>query len=451
MGKGNRRIGSIIYSWLGLLVLIAFIVSVAAGLTLQNFIQHRQVFAELRTFINDFENNFDINNKIYEYSAVDWAINDPERADIFSSYEDNEKLETMPASNPGSLSEVSLVNKDGIVAYSSDPEMIGKDIHNDVYLSDYLVLFEGKEKYYARELDNHINPFEEDSNLKRVYAGTLSSNGEYIVLFGYDREIYGEHYKNELWKHARSIRIGITGFLMACQSDGKIAGVTYAVEDEEAGPKADLPYAGEVALPEKEDVIYETISDFYGQECYVSILKRPEYYVIAAYPVDEANALRQEYNILYVILFMSILSVLLVLIYILVKNHVVKEVRSIHGSLKRITEGNLEEKAEAKGSLEFYDLSEGINDTVSNLKDRIQAAKEQMQKEMENARKIQESAVPTVFPEDERFELFASMDTAEAVGGDFYDFFMVDDNILVMVMADVSGKGMPAALYMMRA
>ena len=55
------------------------------------------------------------------------------------------------------------------------------------------------------------------------------------------------------------------------------------------------------------------------------------------------------------------------------------------------------------------------------------------------------------FPEDERFGLFASMDTAEAVGGDFYDFFMVDDNTLCVVMADVSGKGMPAALYMMRA
>ena len=71
--------------------------------------------------------------------------------------------------------------------------------------------------------------------------------------------------------------------------------------------------------------------------------------------------------------------------------------------------------------------------------------------ELSVARDIQESAVPTVFPEDDRFELFASMDTAEAVGGDFYDFFMRDENTLVFLMADVSGKGMPAALYMMRA
>ena len=54
-------------------------------------------------------------------------------------------------------------------------------------------------------------------------------------------------------------------------------------------------------------------------------------------------------------------------------------------------------------------------------------------------------------PQFQRFELYASMNTAEAVGGDFYDFFMRDENTLVLVMADVSGKGMPAALYMMRA
>ena len=73
---------------------------------------------------------------------------------------------------------------------------------------------------------------------------------------------------------------------------------------------------------------------------------------------------------------------------------------------------------------------------------------------MENAKSIQTSIVPTTFPkyqDQEPFGLYASMDTAEAVGGDFYDFFMRDEKTLVIVMADVSGKGMPAALYMMRA
>ena len=60
--------------------------------------------------------------------------------------------------------------------------------------------------------------------------------------------------------------------------------------------------------------------------------------------------------------------------------------------------------------------------------------------------------LPTTFPfmpERSEFDLYASMDPAKEVGGDFYDFFMVDDNHLALVMADVSGKGIPAALFMM--
>ena len=65
---------------------------------------------------------------------------------------------------------------------------------------------------------------------------------------------------------------------------------------------------------------------------------------------------------------------------------------------------------------------------------------------------IQENILPKIFPylpERKEFDLYATMNAAREVGGDFYDFFMVDDDHLVMVMADVSGKGIPAALFMM--
>ena len=68
------------------------------------------------------------------------------------------------------------------------------------------------------------------------------------------------------------------------------------------------------------------------------------------------------------------------------------------------------------------------------------------------ATKIQANMLPNTFPflpERTEFDLYASMTPAKDVGGDFYDFFMVDDNHLAMVMADVSGKGVPAALFMM--
>ncbi|MBE6029218.1 MAG: serine/threonine-protein phosphatase [Clostridiales bacterium] len=74
------------------------------------------------------------------------------------------------------------------------------------------------------------------------------------------------------------------------------------------------------------------------------------------------------------------------------------------------------------------------------------------QTELNMATEIQGSMLPSIFPafpEREEFELYASMDPAKEVGGDFYDFFMVDDDHLGVVIADVSGKGVPAALFMM--
>ncbi len=74
------------------------------------------------------------------------------------------------------------------------------------------------------------------------------------------------------------------------------------------------------------------------------------------------------------------------------------------------------------------------------------------QTELNMATEIQTSMLPSIFPpfpNRSEFDIYASMDPAKEVGGDFYDFFMIDDDHLGMVIADVSGKGVPAALFMM--
>ncbi len=81
---------------------------------------------------------------------------------------------------------------------------------------------------------------------------------------------------------------------------------------------------------------------------------------------------------------------------------------------------------------------------------RLTAERERIAAELELAAKIQLDMLPTGFPEHSKFELFASMTPAREVGGDFYDYFMADDDHLCLVIADVSGKGMPAALFMMK-
>ena len=80
------------------------------------------------------------------------------------------------------------------------------------------------------------------------------------------------------------------------------------------------------------------------------------------------------------------------------------------------------------------------------------AEKERISTELDLASKIQKGMLPGIFPpfpERKEFDLFASMTPARDVGGDFYDFFLIDEDHLALVIADVSGKGVPGALFMM--
>ena len=96
-------------------------------------------------------------------------------------------------------------------------------------------------------------------------------------------------------------------------------------------------------------------------------------------------------------------------------------------------------------------MEERITSYVGDIT-RITAEKERISTELSLAKNIQAAMLPSIFPpfpERSEFDIYASMDPAKEVGGDFYDFFLIDDDHLCMVMADVSGKGIPAALFMM--
>ena len=92
-------------------------------------------------------------------------------------------------------------------------------------------------------------------------------------------------------------------------------------------------------------------------------------------------------------------------------------------------------------------MEKDLNTYITELT-AVTAEKERIGAELDVAKHIQASMLPWEFPEREEFEICASMTPAKEVGGDFYDFFMVDDTHLAIVMADVSGKGVPAALFM---
>ena len=122
-----------------------------------------------------------------------------------------------------------------------------------------------------------------------------------------------------------------------------------------------------------------------------------------------------------------------------------------------ISGGNLDYRAKVQRNDEIGDLAVSFNDMAGSLKQyiadltRVTAEKERIGAELNVATKIQADMLPRIFPAfpgRTEIDIFAAMDPAKEVGGDFYDFFLVDDDHLCMVMADVSGKGVPAALFM---
>ena len=124
-----------------------------------------------------------------------------------------------------------------------------------------------------------------------------------------------------------------------------------------------------------------------------------------------------------------------------------KDSTSIVQSLSEIDMRN--EIGELAGDV--TELAKEIDAYVDEIS-TITAEKERIGAELSLATEIQVSTLPHIFPpfpERDEFDIYAVMDPAREVGGDFYDFFLIDDDHLGLVMADVSGKGVPAALFMM--
>lgn len=134
-----------------------------------------------------------------------------------------------------------------------------------------------------------------------------------------------------------------------------------------------------------------------------------------------------------------------------------KPILQLNESMGEIATGNLDLKIDIDTGDEIEDLANSANRMTQQLKEYIEniksitAEKERIGAELDVAKKIQASMLPCIFPpfpERDEFDIYASMLPAKEVGGDFYDFFLIDETHLAVVVADVSGKGVAAALFM---
>ena len=156
------------------------------------------------------------------------------------------------------------------------------------------------------------------------------------------------------------------------------------------------------------------------------------------------------------VLALALIVAISILAAILLRNVVVLRINDTNVSLAKITNGDLKERVHKQDTFEFSSLANGINSTVTALNGMMDEIAARNAQDLATAKAIQESALPhefPPFPDIDKFDIYASMKTAKEVGGDFYDFFLIGEksNKLGFVMADVSGKGIPAALFMMTA
>ena len=159
-----------------------------------------------------------------------------------------------------------------------------------------------------------------------------------------------------------------------------------------------------------------------------------------------------------ILLSLVILIIILFFVSVIVSKRAISPILALKDGVKEIAKGNLDKKLEIKTGDEIEALSNSINDMSSDLKkymenlSKITAEKERIATELNVARNIQAGMLPSVepnFSNKKEFDLAASMNPAKEVGGDFYDFYKLDDNHLAITVADVSGKGVGAALFMM--
>ena len=238
--------------------------------------------------------------------------------------------------------------------------------------------------------------------------------------------------------------IGNDGFIVALDENGNaiLESNTLFTENIKAA-------VSEAINSENELEIFRSKAE--NQDAYFSFVKTDNMYLVGIYPTTETDFNRSLSFSILAMLEIVILAVVFLMVFLLIRVVVLKELNKINDDLSKITKGELDTHIDVKSSEEFVLLSDSINATVDTLKDYIAKAEAKMDEEIKLAKTIQLSSLPNVFPEDNRFELYASMDAAKDVGGDFYDFYPAGEDKYAFLIADVSGKGIPAAMFMMRA
>ena len=436
--KDNEQISSTFQRWLLACIVIAYLVTSTFTYILQNGMVNIETQEVFTTAINDVET--DIKGKS-DASLLQIAQN------VKTEYENDSSIDLSVLKEKYNVVEINVVNSADVVEKSTDDGNVGYDMNLSEQSREFVDTLKNQTSFVQK-----YSPRGKDGSVWRKYAAINLTSGGFIQV-GYDAEQFHTMLDEFVVDVTKNRHVGTKGFIAVLDENLSLVidneyeavhvsaiGITPPDEMKEGKTATAIYYAnvvgGKTDLSEKHMYVFKFVEG---------------YCIIASMPESEAVFMRDAS--LYTSIFMQVIifATLFVFVYILIKKVIINNLEKINDTLGRITKGDLDVTVDVRSNQEFSSLSDDINSTVSTLKRYIAEAAARIDKELEYAKQIQLSALPTNFPEGEDYNIYAQMIAAKEVGGDFYDFYKLNDTTVAILAADVSGKGIPAAMFMMTA
>ena len=287
----------------------------------------------------------------------------------------------------------------------------------------------------------------------------LNGNNDLLKKISYARFLYTEEKLREavrqyIYGSPDTFRFGNAGAMLVLDRDENDESRFIVVKPLTVSYHEELPDSVTFFDPEKYEPDEFTEVEYNGETQYMIYSEKYSMYFLAMLNKEVALLGGRISILIFMLMETVIFAVVSLIVYCGIRKFIIKNINKVNSGLGRICGGDLDVTIDVHATTEFTELSEDINLTVGTLKKYIEAEAKRIDDELALARTIQTNALPRVFPPfpgHRELDIFAKMIPAKEVGGDFYDFYFTDSNSLAFLIADVSGKGIPAALFMMTA
>ena len=342
------------------------------------------------------------------------------------------------------IEELNILDRDGIVTKSTNSDLIGFDFKSEPETAKIIQEIASSGAVVSEIRPSVNDPYQYCKYVTVEIVGSTDQTAAYIEA-GYSEDYVSEVIGKLIQETAANRHILEHGMIFVFNEERKVVSHRSDLIHEDPDMMA--------AMPETDGAAGQLIkANYSGRSYYQMYNDYANYRIIALLPKQEVLSDFRMSLLMTVVLGAVILLTLFFGILLLVRQKVVRQVNALAKTLGAITDGDLDAKADVRSSVEFDLISDGINAMVGTMKEHIAAEAARIDDELYYAQEIQHSSLPALiepYVRNRFFSLDASMKTARAVGGDFYDFYMLDEMTLAFVIADVSGKGIPAAMFMM--